>query len=115
MNIIVRVLTGVIQDADNNSYDRVTIVYVVLAAASVVVGGAMLIACFWAFDLNILQFTRKQRLVKGDMINDRKAKYHNENGDRNRLVSKLCFGGLILLTLGGWSAYFWGVATGNNE
>ncbi|KAF5702010.1 major facilitator superfamily domain-containing protein [Fusarium globosum] len=37
MNIIVRIITGKIQDADNNSYDKVTIVYVILAGLSVVI------------------------------------------------------------------------------
>lgn len=31
------------------------------------------------------------------------------------MISKACFVALIALVLGGWSAYFWGVATGNNE
>lgn len=38
MNIIVRVITtGLIQDRDNGSYDNVTIVYIILAAGSVLV------------------------------------------------------------------------------
>ena len=37
MNIIVRVIIGKIQDMDNNSYDRVTIVYAILAGRSVAV------------------------------------------------------------------------------
>lgn len=38
MNIIVRVITtGLIQDRDNDSYDNVTIVYMILAAGSVLV------------------------------------------------------------------------------
>lgn len=35
MNIITRVTTGLIQDRDNDSYDNVTIEYMILAAGSV--------------------------------------------------------------------------------
>src|ERR1700712_1574729 len=37
MNIMVGIVTGVIQDRDNDSYDNVAIVYVVLSGMSVVV------------------------------------------------------------------------------
>jgi len=37
MSIIIRIITGVLQDNDNNSYDHVVIVYVILASGSVLV------------------------------------------------------------------------------
>ncbi|KAE9975603.1 hypothetical protein EG328_003116 [Venturia inaequalis] len=43
MNIIVAIICGAIQDADNNSYNRVTRVYVTLAALSVAVTAALVI------------------------------------------------------------------------
>ncbi|TDZ21423.1 Major facilitator superfamily domain-containing protein 1 [Colletotrichum orbiculare MAFF 240422] len=115
MNIIVRVVTGAIQDADNDKYDKVVIVYVVLAAASVVVSMMLIFLAWWSIDLGNLQWTRKQRRANGDLWNERKRAFHEENGARNKLVSKLCFGALMLLILGAWAAYFWGVATGNND
>ncbi|KAJ4094131.1 hypothetical protein NW760_014437 [Fusarium oxysporum] len=113
-NIIIRIITGVIQDADDGSYDRVTIVYVFLATASTVVCLAMLIGTFWAPDLQILQFSRKQRILRGDMINDRKAKSQGPTGKKARMISKVCFAALFVYVLGSWAAWIWGAATGNN-
>ncbi|KAH8879812.1 major facilitator superfamily transporter [Thozetella sp. PMI_491] len=115
MNIIVNIVTGVIQDRDGGTYDHVTIVYVVLAGASVVVSMALVFLSQRALDLGNLQWTRKQRLARGNLWNERKRLFHEENGDRNRLISKVCFGAMLVLMLGGWSAYFWGAATGHNE
>ncbi|EQB49385.1 major facilitator superfamily transporter [Colletotrichum gloeosporioides Cg-14] len=115
MNIIVRIITGAIQDADNDSYEHVVIVYVILAATSVLVAIALIGLSWWSVDLGNLQWTRKQRIANGDLWNERKRAFHEENGARNKLISKVCFGGLVLLILGAWAAYFWGVATGNND
>ncbi|KAH7126625.1 major facilitator superfamily domain-containing protein [Dendryphion nanum] len=115
MNIIVRIITGVIQDRDNNKYDRVTRVYVVLAGLSVVVSLGLTIASWKSVDLRQLQWSRKLRIARGDVLVDRKRKFHDEEGKKNAIISKLCFGALILLVLGGWCAYFYGVATGQNE
>ncbi|KAG6357355.1 hypothetical protein INS49_013231 [Diaporthe citri] len=115
MNIIVRVITGAIQDADNDSYDHVVIVYVVLAAASVLVSIMLVALSWWSVDLGNLQWTRKQRIAHGELWNERKRAFYEDNGARNKIISKTCFGTLIMLILGSWSAYFWGVATGNNS
>lgn len=114
MNIIVRVITGVIQDRDNNSYDNVTIVYVVLAGCSVVVSLLLAFASWKSVDLGHLQWPRKLRIARGEVLNDCKKRFFEVNGAKNRMVSKVCFGAAGVLVLGSWSAYFWGVATGNN-
>lgn len=114
MNIIVRVATGAIQDADNDSYKHVVIVYVALAAASVLVSAVLVALSWWSIDLGNLQWTRKQRIANGELWNTRKRKFYEDNGARNKTISKACFGALIVLILGSWSAYFWGVATGHN-
>jgi MFS family permease len=114
INIVVRVITGVIQDADNNSYHRVTIVYVVLAGGSVLVSIMLLILSYLSIDLRRLQWTRKQRMSNGELINERKENFEGKDGERNRRLSKICLSALGCLVLGGWVAYFWGVATGNN-
>ena len=116
MNIIVRIITGVIQDNDNNSYDHVVIVYVILAAGAVLVGGTLFIWSFFTEDLGRLQWTRKQRQRKGDVINEQREAY--ETGSKARLNKKVSGGfgiGLCILILGSWAAYFWGLATGNNS
>ncbi|KXH30290.1 major facilitator superfamily transporter [Colletotrichum simmondsii] len=115
MNIIVRVITGAIQDADNDSYDHVVIVYAVLAAASVLVSIMLGVLSWWSIDLGNLQWTRKQRRANGELWNERKRAFYEDNGARNKRISMICFGSLVMLILGAWSAYFWGVATGNNS
>jgi len=114
MNIIVNLVTGRIQDADNDSYDRVVIVYVVLAGMSVVVSLALIALSLFSIDLKRLQWTRKQRLRNGQLINERKERFTVENGVQNRYLSVCCFGAFCTLVVGGWIAYIWGAATGNN-
>lgn len=109
-----RIITGVLQDADNNSYRRVTVVYVFLATASCVVGISLLIASIWAADLQILQFTKAKRLQMGEFIDQRKQIFHSTHISRNKIIGKTCFIVLIMYVLGSWAAYFWGLATGNN-
>ncbi|KAK8172956.1 LOW QUALITY PROTEIN: major facilitator superfamily domain-containing protein [Phyllosticta citrichinensis] len=107
-----RIITGAIQDHDNN----VVIVYVILAAGSLVVAWAILIASFFSVDLCRLQWTRKQRLVRGDVIKEQKAKFEDgEAGHRNKIISMSCFGFVLALMLSSWIAYFWGVATGHDD
>ena len=115
MNIIVRVITGVIQDNDNNSYDRVVIVYAVLAGASVLVSLVLAAIAWLSIDLGHLQWTRKQRLARVERLQAQRERFYGENRRKNQNISLSAFGCLILLVLGGWCAYFWGVATGNNE
>lgn len=114
MNIIVAIVCGVIQDIDDNSYHRVTRVYVTLAALSVVVTLALVIGAYFSKDLGRLQWTRKKRIRNGEMINELQRTFEQENGARNRMLSKVCLGFLGFLVLGSWCAFFWGVATGNN-
>ncbi|KFZ00644.1 hypothetical protein V501_10592 [Pseudogymnoascus sp. VKM F-4519 (FW-2642)] len=114
MNIIVNLITGRIQDADNDSYDRVVIVYVALAAGSVVVSIGLIVLSSISIDLRRLQWTRKQRLRNGHLIVERKERFLGENGAKNRKISLCCFGALCALSLGSWVAYIWGAATGNN-
>lgn len=115
MNIVVRVITGVIQDRDNNSYDHVVIVYAILAGISVVVSIILAITARLTVDLGHLQWTRKQRMTRTAVLQERRRQFVEENGSRNRKISMACFGACILLIIGSWCGYFWGVATGNNE
>jgi len=116
MAMIIRIVTGVIQDRDNNSYDGVVVVYAVLAAGSVIVAIVMFLYSFWNVDLGRLQWTKKQRLRKGEVINERKEQFEGRKaGKRNRKISLMLFIILLILILGAWVAYFWGIATGNNN
>ncbi|KAL4799709.1 major facilitator superfamily domain-containing protein [Aspergillus venezuelensis] len=116
MNIIVRIITGALQDADNDSYDRVVRVYLFLAAASVVVGAAILIGSFFNESLAPLQWTRKKRIAIGPAHIARiREKHLVVNARRNRVISVLCFGALLALVIGGWVAYIWGAVTGHNS
>ena len=109
-----RILSGVLQDQDNNSYRRVTRLYVFLSCAGFVVAVVLLIGSTRSVDLRRLQWSRKKRLANGSLINERKLLAETVKYERNKRISMGCFIFTILLMLGGWSAYFWGVATGNN-
>lgn len=116
MNIIIRIVTGVIQDRDKNSYDNVVKVYVVLAAGSVVVAAAVFVGGVWNVSLGQLQWTKKQRLARGHVINEKKEEFNEgRRGKRNRVISASAFVALLFLIAGGWAAYFYGVATGRNN
>lgn len=115
MTIIIRVVTGAIQDADDNAYDRVMIVYVFLATGSLLVAWSLVLLGLRNGDIGLLQWTRKQRLERGEFINGRKEQFYKGDGERNKAISLTCFGSLMLLMVGAWAAYFWGVATGNNS
>ncbi|KAL4950981.1 hypothetical protein BDW69DRAFT_186829 [Aspergillus filifer] len=102
MNIIVRIITGVLQDADNDSYDRVVRVYLFLAAASIVVGAAILIGSWFNESLAPLQWTRKKRISIGPAhIAGIREKHLVVNAKRNRVISVLFFGALLALVIGG--------------
>jgi MFS family permease len=116
MTIFVRIITGIIQDRDNNSYDNVVKGYVFLSAGSVVVGTALLVGSYWTVDLKLLQWTKKERMANGEVINERRVQFEEgEAGVRNRKISMTSFILLIFFILGAWAAYFWGVATGHNK
>jgi MFS family permease len=115
MNIIVRVITGVIQDRDNDSYDNVVIVYAVDAGLAMLVS-LMLITIAWkTIDLRHLQWSRKKRSLRAEKLMDRREKFYGKDKQKNQRTSMIAFGANMSLVLGAWCAYFWGVATGNNE
>lgn len=108
-------MAGVIQDADNNSYDHVVVLYVAMAAASVVVSCILIFLAWRSPDFGQLQWSRKQRLSRANVLVERKERFQVENAARNAMISKLCFGALMVLLLAGWSAYVWGAVTGHND
>lgn len=77
-------------------------------------------------DIARLQWTRKQRVKNGELINARaqevgfgeeKSTSVEDTKERKfmRNFSLSAFGVLCLWILGSWVAYFWGVATGHNS
>lgn len=116
MNIIVRIVTGVIQDRDKNSYDNVTIIYVALAAGSVVVAGTFMVCSYFNVDAMVLQWTKKQRKTNGHLIvEQREASETDVAGMKNRKRGLVLFAALFTLIAGAWAAYFYGVASGHNS
>jgi hypothetical protein len=146
INIIVRIVTGVLQDQSpaSNPYKKVTPVYVVLSVCSFAVAILMMIIYFLSkfssstfisnlhVDIGRLQWTRKQRIENGEIIKRRKrivglgdddsvdgVEEGTDEERRERAAmakfSQGAFSALILLVLGSWAAYFWGVATGHNS
>ncbi|KAF3390620.1 Major facilitator superfamily domain-containing protein 1 [Penicillium rolfsii] len=116
MSIIIRIITGALQDADDNSYRRVVQVYLFLAAGSLVVGSAILLGSFMTDNLGLLQWTRHKRLTSGTgIIQGLKVRSLVANAKRTRRLSIGCFTALLLLIIGGWVAYIWGAVTGHNS
>ncbi|KAJ5396805.1 hypothetical protein N7509_004918 [Penicillium cosmopolitanum] len=116
MGIIVRIITGALQDADDNSYRRVIQVYLFLVAASLVVGSAILIGSYTSEYLAPLQWTRKKRLSSGaEIIAANKERSLVTHAQRTRYISVGCFSAMLVLTVGGWVAYIWGAVTGHNS
>ncbi|KAL5359152.1 major facilitator superfamily domain-containing protein [Aspergillus floccosus] len=116
MNIIVRIITGALQDADNDSYRRVVRVYLFLAVGSVVVGLAIFVGAQFSPNLAPLQWTRKKRIVRGgELFALLREKHLVTHHRRSWWISMCCFSFLMLLTLGSWAAYIWGAVTGHNS
>jgi hypothetical protein len=138
-NIIVGILAGVLQDSSptESPFEKVTPLYVVLSIFSLAVSIILMVIFLVSkhqkssiyVDIARLQWTRKQRISNGNLINERKAKVGfggedeglGEDVDRDtperrrmKLISKVSFGVLILWVVGSWCAYFWGVSTGNS-
>ncbi|KAG8669372.1 hypothetical protein FPOAC1_008766 [Fusarium poae] len=114
MTIIVGVVAGVIQDRDDNSYDNVTILYATMAAGSVVVALIILALGFASDIMGHLQWSRGKRVENGHIINAKKEEAEKEGQDGwNRKLGLVNFGAVVVLILGAWAAYFWGLATKN--
>lgn len=116
MSTIIRIITGVLQDGDNDSYRRVVRVYLFLAAGSVAVGLAIFLGALASSSLAPLQWTRKQRLTHGAGFFEALEEQHLvTHYRRSWWVSMSCFVVLMLLTVGSWAAYIWGAVTGHNS
>lgn len=116
MSIIIRIITGALQDADDNSYRRVIQVYLVLGAGATVVGVSILVGTFLTDNLALLQWTRKKRMTSGAEIIERiRERSLVTDWRRTRTISMVSFGALIVLVLGSWVAYIWGAVTGHNS
>jgi hypothetical protein len=114
MTIIVSLIAGVLQDRDENNYDNVTILYVTLAAGSVVVAGIMIALGFATDFIGQLQWSRKKRVENGHIINAKKQEFESEgHAKKHKKLGVINFSAVIVLILGAWVAYFWGLATKN--
>lgn len=116
MTIIVGVIAGAIQDRDNDSYKNVTVLYVTLAAGSVVVAAIMMTISYMTDTIGFLQWSRKKRVNNGHIINTKREEYESsDRAERQRKLGLINFGAVIVLILGAWAAYFWGLATGSHK
>ncbi|KAF4943410.1 hypothetical protein FGADI_13437 [Fusarium gaditjirri] len=112
MTIIVSLISGVIQDRDENKYNNVTILYVTLAAGSVVVAATMIALGFSTDFIGQLQWSRKKRVKNGHIINAKKQEFESEgHAEKHKKWGVINFSAVIVLILGAWVAYFWGLAT----
>ncbi|QPC79141.1 hypothetical protein HYE68_009893 [Fusarium pseudograminearum] len=114
MTIIVGVVAGVIQDRDDNSYNNVTILYATLAVGSVVVALIILALGFASDVMGHLQWSRSKRVANGHVINAKREESEKEGrSEWSRKLGLVNFGAVVVLILGAWAAYFWGLATKN--
>jgi MFS family permease len=112
MTIIVGLIAGVLQDRDDNSYNNVTVLYATMAAGSVVVASIMFGLSFASDLIGHLQWSRKKRVENGHVINAKKEEFESEgHAERNGKLGLVNFSAVIVLILGAWVAYFWGLAT----
>ncbi|KAL2812563.1 major facilitator superfamily domain-containing protein [Aspergillus cavernicola] len=116
INIIIRIITGALQDADNNSYRRAVQVYLFQSAAGLAVGLGILIGSLFVKELGVLQWTRRKRMTVGpEIIQSLKETNLVTNPGRTRVIALAGLGFITLLTAGGWAAYIWGAITGHNS
>ncbi|KAL3447473.1 major facilitator superfamily domain-containing protein [Aspergillus insuetus] len=116
MNIIIRIITGALQDADDNSYRRAVQVYLFQGAAGLAIGLGILVGSFFAAELNLLQWTRWKRLSQGpEIIQGLKERNLVLNPRRTKRIAIMGFVCIMALTVGGWVAYIWGAVTGHNK
>ncbi|PCD41201.1 hypothetical protein AU210_003758 [Fusarium oxysporum f. sp. radicis-cucumerinum] len=103
-----------VANRDENNYDNVTILYVTLAAGSVVVAGIMIALGFATDFIGQLQWSRKKRVENGHIINAKKQEFESKgHAEKHKKLGVINFSAVIVLILGAWVAYFWGLATKN--
>ncbi|KAL3459575.1 hypothetical protein BJX64DRAFT_291079 [Aspergillus heterothallicus] len=116
MNIIIRIITGALQDADDNSYRRAVQVYLFQGAAGLAIGLAIFVGSLCLPKLELLQWTRWKRLNQGpEIIQELKERNLERNPRRTRRIAISRFACIMALTVGGWVAYIWGAVTGHNQ
>ncbi|CEL01359.1 hypothetical protein ASPCAL00943 [Aspergillus calidoustus] len=116
MNIIIRIITGALQDADGDSYRRVVQVYLFQGAAGLAIGLGIFVGSFFAAELDLLQWTRWKRLSQGpEIIQGLKERNLVLNPRRTKRIAITGFACIMALTVGGWVAYIWGAVTGHNK
>ncbi|KAI2897460.1 hypothetical protein CBS63078_2453 [Aspergillus niger] len=92
MTIIIGIITGALQDADNDSYRRSVRVYLFLAICCAIVSIILLICSLIGRDLAPLQWTRKRRLACGAEYIGKLREHHLvTHYQRSRMISICCF------------------------
>ncbi|KAJ4124740.1 hypothetical protein NW765_014267 [Fusarium oxysporum] len=97
MTIIVSLIAGVLQDRDENNLRQR---HYSLRFATDFIGQ--------------LQWSRKKRVENGHIINAKKQEFESEgHAEKHKKLGVINFSAVIVLILGAWVAYFWGLATKN--
>ncbi|GAQ37605.1 MFS transporter [Aspergillus niger] len=92
MTIIIGIITGALQDADNDSYRRSVRVYLFLAICCAIVSIVLLIGSIIGRDLAPLQWTRKRRMASGAEYIGKLREHHLvTHYQRSRMISICCF------------------------
>ncbi|KAL4889905.1 major facilitator superfamily domain-containing protein [Aspergillus ambiguus] len=115
MSIVVRLITGVLQDQDNGSYVRVNYVYLILAICLVVIATSILLTTLLdSRNFAPLQWAQKKRFKDGPgLLAELRDHHFVQKRRRTRFISLSGFTLILLLTVASWGVYIWGAVTGN--
>ncbi|PYI04110.1 MFS general substrate transporter [Aspergillus sclerotiicarbonarius CBS 121057] len=89
MTIIIGIITGALQDADNDSYHRSVRVYLFLAICCSIISILLLVGSMVGRNLAPLQWTRKQRLAIGPEFISELREYHLVTHYQRSLPAKI--------------------------
>ncbi|RAL05931.1 putative MFS transporter [Aspergillus ibericus CBS 121593] len=89
MTIIIGIITGALQDADNDSYHRSVRVYLFLAICCSIISILLLVGSMVGRNLAPLQWTRKQRLTIGPEFISELREYHLVTHCQRSLPAKI--------------------------
>ncbi|OJI81339.1 hypothetical protein ASPTUDRAFT_58624 [Aspergillus tubingensis CBS 134.48] len=99
MTIIIGIITGALQDADNDSYRRSVRVYLFLAICCAIVSIVLLIGSIIGRDLAPLQWTRKRRMASGAEYIGKLREHHLVTHYQRNLPDKIAGDTLVPMRL----------------
>ncbi|EOD43208.1 putative mfs transporter protein [Neofusicoccum parvum UCRNP2] len=107
VNLIVRVVIGVIQDRDDGGYQVVILVYLALGIGAALTAGAMIVGARTTVDLGRFQWSRKQRAARGEEIAARTKLLDEQLAIRKNRLSVAACGAVCVVVCGAVASYIY--------